>query len=146
MSGKRGMTSDKPAAPPADARPGDDLTALLDGRRRWLKAGRAREQERMTDLGGADQLSAAQRSLIRRLVNVELWIEATEARILGGPAADDDELITLWLTAVKTHMLLSSRLGLQRKARDVPTLQEYLAHKAQEAQQPTQPEEPHDGA
>ena len=132
MSGKRGMTSNKPAAPPADARPGDDLSALLDGRRRWLKAGRAREQERSTDLGGADQLSAAQRSLIRRLVNVELWIEATEARVLGGPAADDDELVTLWLMAVKVHMQLSCRLGLKRRAKDIPTLQDYLRQKSLE--------------
>jgi hypothetical protein len=132
------MTSGKPATPPADARPGDDLTTLLDGRRRWLKAGRAREQERSADLGGADQLSAAQRSLIRRLVNVELWIEATEARILGGSAADDDELVTLWLMAIKVHMQLSVRLGLKRRAKDVPTLQDYLRQKAAEKEQ-----EPH---
>ena len=130
MSGKPGQLSDKPAVPPADALPGDDLAALLDGRCRWVKAGRARELERMTDLGGPNQLSAAARSLIRRLINVELWIEAAEARILGGGRADDVELVSLWLQAVKVHAALSVRLGLKRRAKDVPTLQEVLQGKA----------------
>lgn len=143
MSGKPGQRGIKPTVPLTDARPGDDLAALLDGRCRWVKVGRARELERSTDLGGADQLSAAARSLIRRLINVELWIEATEARILGGPAADDDELVMLWLAAVKVHMQLSARLGLQRRAKPVETLQQYMSRKAQEAPQPP-PETPTD--
>lgn len=120
MSGIKGMTSTKPAAPPLDSRPGDDFSTLLDGRRTWMKQGKAREAERIADLGGPEAVSAAMHSLVRRLVNVELWIEATEARILGGPLADDDELVGLWLKAVKVHESLSARLGLKRYAREVP--------------------------
>ena len=129
MSGKRGMRSNRPKAPPRDSRPDADFLALLDGRYGWVKAIKAREAQHISDLGGTDSLSAAQYSLARRAASIEAWITATEACVLGGDAINDKDLVKLWMYATTTLAAIYQRLGIKRQTKDVPTLDEYLKGK-----------------
>lgn len=98
----------------------------LDGRTAIAVDMRARWQELTDDLGGADRLSYAQRSLVERA----LWLEhfvATQERIL----ADGNDADTGRMTQATNSLLgLYRTLGLERRARDVTSLSDYIAGKA----------------
>ncbi len=78
----------------------------------------------VTDLGGADLLSEAQFSLIRRAAAIECELERLDARLSRDEPVDMDAY-----ARVAGHLRrLFETLGLERKPRDVtPTLEQYLA-------------------
>jgi hypothetical protein len=78
----------------------------------------------VTDLGGADLLSEAQFSLIRRAASIECELERLDARLSMNEPVDMDAY-----ARVAGHLRrLFETLGLERRPRDVaPTLQQYLA-------------------
>ena len=77
------------------------------------------------DLGGFDQLSAADRSLIRYLACLLIEVEAMQGRIMRGEAnVDPDEIIRL---SSETRRCLQ---GIKRRERTKDqSLQEYLARR-----------------
>jgi len=80
-------------------------------------------------MGGLDQCSEIKLGLIRRLAATTVQAELLEARMVNGERVSVSELCTLASTTVR----LSSRLGLDRVAKDVgPTLTEYLAQLREE--------------
>jgi len=101
----------------------------LDGRTVVAKTLRARLSEIMADLGGEDQLSYAQRSLVRRAVWLESWIETQEAAAAEGEQVD----IGRQVQALNSLVGLWRTLGLERRQKNAPTLQEYLRSKEQSA-------------
>ena len=108
---------------PAEFRP--RFLDALDGRTQTAKVLRQRLTEIQGDLGGEGSLSYAKRSLARRAVWLESWIETQEVK-----AADGDEIaIGQQVQAVNSLIGLLKTLGLERKAKDVPSLQQYLAQR-----------------
>jgi len=85
----------------------------------------------VADLGGASELSEAQRQLCRRVALLSLQCEAEEGRAVAGEAIDFDSYGTMVNVLARTLRTL----GLKRIPRDVSLdLQSYLRAKAAEAQ------------
>ena len=108
----------------------EDWLAKLDGRTAIARVIRDRLEDLQTDLGGRDQLSYQQRSLTKRAVWMECIIEQQEIALSRGEAVDQGKLTQ----AVNSLIGLLKTLGLERKAKDVPTLQQYLASRASNAE------------
>lgn len=98
----------------------------MDGRRALARDMQARHREICDDLGGADSLSYLTRSLIERYLWLEYWLAAQEAALADGGEFD----VARWVQAANSAQGIAQRLGLARKAREAPTLQEYLKAKA----------------
>ena len=100
--------------------------ADLDGRTAIAVAMRARWQELTDDMGGADRLSYAQRSLAERALWLEHWIALQERELAAGNDADTGRMTQ----ATNALLGLYRTLGLERRARDVtPDLAAYIAGK-----------------
>ena len=95
----------------------------LDGRLSLARDLRQRFDEVCSDLGGADSLSYMQRSLVERGLWLEYWLATQESELSKGQDFD----VGKWVQAANSLQGIYSKLGLARQARDVPSLQEYLA-------------------
>jgi hypothetical protein len=84
----------------------------------------------VADMGGADMLSEAQAALIRDAAALEIELEKMRGLLSEGQKVDLD----LYGRIAGQRRRILESIGLERKARDVPSLAEYLAGKA--AQQP----------
>ena len=78
------------------------------------------------DLGGVERLSYAQRSLVERALHLEYWLAQQERALIEG--ADFD--VGKWTQAANALQGILTKLGLDRQAKDVPNLHDYLAQKA----------------
>jgi hypothetical protein len=94
----------------------------LDKRTTIAKAIRGRIETIETDLDGADALSHARRSLVRRAVWVEAVIEHDEQRLAAGEAID----LGGHTQAVNTLIGLYRLLGLDRRQRPVRSLRDVM--------------------
>jgi hypothetical protein len=119
----------KQADMPASYAP--DWIERLDGRSTLARVVTERLTALEADLGGRDFLSYQRRSLIKRAVFMEAVIERTEAALARGEEVDHGKLTQ----AVNSLIGLYKTLGLERVARDVPTLHQYIREKQQAAQQ-----------
>jgi hypothetical protein len=79
----------------------------------------------VADLGGRDQLSSLELSLVESFAACHIQIEALNCRVLVGETISLADLCTL----ISTQTRVASRLGLSRRPRDVstPSLSAYLA-------------------
>ena len=100
-----------------------DFAERLDGRTSIAKAILGRIEAIQTDLGGADGLSHARRSLIRRVVWLEAIVEHSEQRLAGGEGID----LGGHTQAINTLIGLYRLLGLERRQRPVKTLREVMS-------------------
>jgi len=99
----------------------------LDGRTAIAVEMRARWQELTSDLGGADRLSYAQRSLVERALWIEHWIAMQERILADGGDADTGRMTQ----ATNSLLGLYRTLGLERRSRNVtPDLAAYIGGKA----------------
>ena len=98
----------------------------LDGRTAIAQELRARYAAFTNDLGGVDRLSYAQRSLVERALHLEYWLAQQERALIEG--ADFD--VGKWTQAANALQGILTKLGLDRQAKDVPNLHDYLAQKA----------------
>lgn len=98
---------------------------MLDKRSAIAQTMHARYDQITNDLGGADNLSYVQRSLVTRYLWSEYWIQQQEQAIAEGREVD----IGKYIQAVNGASGLAAKLGLQRVAKDVPNLADYLAAK-----------------
>ena len=105
------------------------VLADIDHRSAWMRRLRDLIQLHMSDLGGDDNVSEAERSLVRRASMLELQCELLEQRFAQaeGGAATSAQLADYQRAAGTLRRLLTS-LGLQRRQKDVtPSLEQYLA-------------------
>lgn len=107
--------------PPEQYAPG--YLEELDGRTAAARLMRQRFIAFTNDLGGADHLSYAQRSLVERGLWLEFWMAQQEECLARG----DDFDVARWTQAANSLQGIYSKLGLERKARDVPDLQSILS-------------------
>lgn len=105
---------------PTNHRPG--WLDSLDGRYNIARELRARFDEVCNDLGGADRLSYAQRSLAERALWLEYWLSQQEQKLAKG--ADFD--VSRWIQAANSLQGIYTRLGLERRTCEAPDLQTYL--------------------
>jgi hypothetical protein len=94
----------------------------LDGRLGFAQALKSRFAVICTDLGGEDRLSYMQRSLIERSLFLEFWISQHEAALAAGREFNAGS----WTQAINALQGLYARLGILRRAREVPALADYL--------------------
>ena len=95
-----------------------------DGKSAWARRWRDLIALHAEDLGGADILSEAQLSLIRRSATIEIELECMEGRLSRGEHADLD----LFNRAAGNLRRLLETLGIERAKRDVtPTLDDIVA-------------------
>lgn len=80
------------------------------------------------DLGGADRLSYAQRSLAERALWLEYWLAWQEEALAEGRMADFDP--GRWTQAANALQGILTKLGLERAQRDVTDLQSYIRGQA----------------
>lgn len=99
--------------------------AKMDTRMALVREMRDRFEAFASDLGGADQLSYAQRSLVERGLWLEYWLADQERQLATGAEFD----VGKWVQAANSLQGIYSKLGLERRARDVPSLATYLASK-----------------
>jgi hypothetical protein len=106
---------------------GRQLFIAGDPRSAWSRRFHDLVVGHVSDLGGADILSEAQFSLIRRAAAIECELERLDARLSVGDAVDMDSY-----ARVAGHLRrLFETLGLERRPRDVaPSLRELLQAEA----------------
>jgi hypothetical protein len=117
-----------PPGRPAKARPRDPQrsritngSALLpgvDGRSAWIRRCKDVIESHLSDLGGEDNTSAAERSIIRRASVMTVELERMEAIFAVAGEAKPEQLDLYQRTAANLRRLLEA-IGLQRRSKDV---------------------------
>jgi hypothetical protein len=106
----------------------------LDGRTRAVRAARDLHHGFLSDLGGADYVTTAQRELSQRAACLGAALEDLEAAMLGG----DEISLSDYTTMVNAQRRVLSDIGLERRAHDItaraPSVEAYLAHRKEAAE------------
>jgi hypothetical protein len=110
---------------------GSALLHGVDGRNVWVRRCKDVIASHLSDFGGPDNTSAAERSIIRRASVITVELERLESRFALAGEASADDLDLYQRTAGNLRRLLEA-VGLQRRARDVtpPSVEDYVAHLA----------------
>jgi hypothetical protein len=90
----------------------------IDGRSAWVRRCRDLIGLHLSDLGGRDNCSVAEASLVRRASVVTVELEQLEAKFAAAGRAAPADLETYQRCTNTLRRLLES-IGLQRRARDV---------------------------
>jgi len=99
----------------------------VDGRTTWVRRLRDLIEAHVDDLGGADRISQAERSIVRRVATLTVELERMEAKFAEAGEALPQELDLYQRTAGNLRRLLEA-IGMERRARDVtPSLQDIIA-------------------
>lgn len=128
-----GLSADSSPAMPARARSrvsnGKALfaDATVDGRGAWARRLRDLLVLHISDLGGEDMVTAAERSIIRRVATITVELELLEKKFALSDGADAADL-DLYVRSAGGLRRLFEAIGLKRIARDVtPTLDDIAA-------------------
>ena len=106
-----------------------DFMERLDKRTVLGKAVSERFRTVAMDCGGLDTLSHVKTGLIKRFLWMECVIEGFELQLAAGNQID----VGSYSQLTNTWLGLARQLGLERKVRPVPNLQDYIASKASES-------------
>jgi hypothetical protein len=90
----------------------------VDGRSPWVRRCKDIIASHISDLGGEDNTSAAERSLVRRAAVMTTELEMLEARFANAGQAESNDL-DLYVRASGNLRRLLESVGLQRRAREV---------------------------
>ena len=88
----------------------------------WVRRCKELVADHIADLGGEDNCSAAERSIIRRAAVLTTELEGLEVKFALAGQANADDLDLYQRTAGNLRRLLEA-VGLQRRARDVTNSQ-----------------------
>jgi hypothetical protein len=107
---------------------GSVLLVGVDQRSAWVRRCKDILASHLSDLGGEDNTSAAERSIIRRASVMTVELERLEAKFAVAGEADADELDQYSRIAANMRRLLEA-VGLRRRPREVQqTLEAYLTN------------------
>jgi hypothetical protein len=95
----------------------------LDGRTRARREAERLFREMIADMGGEEQVSAGKRALAEAASVTKAMCDDVGARFLLGESIDPAGYATL----TNSLRRLVESCGLERRVRDAPTLQQYLA-------------------
>lgn len=121
--------ADTPEAAPRKGRSritnGSTLLPGVDGRSAWVRRCKDVIASHISDLGGIENCSAAEYSIVRRASTLTVELERLEAKFATAGEADANELDQYARVAANLRRLLEA-VGLQRRPRDIspPTLDE----------------------
>jgi hypothetical protein len=100
-----------------------------DGNTKWSRRYRDLIAAHVVDLGGAELLSEAQASLVRRASAIEVELEEMEGKLSMGLPVDLD----LFTRSASHLRRILETLGLERRPKDVtPSLRTYLDQSAKQ--------------
>jgi hypothetical protein len=106
---------------------GSKLLPGIDGRSLWARRFRDVLASFVSDAGGADMVSEAERTILRRSATLVVELEMLESQFAEGHGADPADL-DLYARVSGTLTRLLERVGLERRQRDVsPTLEDVVA-------------------
>ena len=95
----------------------------------WVRRCKDLIRELVADLGGVDNTSAAERSLVRRAAVLTTELERLETRFAIAGEGNPDELDQYARVAGNLRRLLEA-VGLRRRPRDIsPSLSDYLVER-----------------
>jgi hypothetical protein len=97
---------------------GSALLPGVDGRSPWVRRCKDIIASHLSDMGGVDNTSAAERSLVRRAAVMTTELEMLEAKFATAGSAKPDDL-DLYVRASGNLRRLLEAVGLQRRAREV---------------------------
>ena len=104
---------------------GSAVVAGVDQRSTWCRRLRDLVQLHLSDLGGEDNVSEAEKSLIRRVAVLSVEMERMEAAFAVDEAEAD--ALDAYQRASNSLRRLLTTLGLKRRARDItPSLSTYI--------------------
>lgn len=103
----------------------------LDGRYALARDLRDRFQALTDDLGGAANLSYAQRALAEHALWLDHWLHQQERALAEGRNSDFD--VGRWTQGLNALSGVLTKLGLKRVPRDVPDLSQWLRDREQAA-------------
>ena len=107
---------------------GSTLLSGVDGRSTWVRRLRDLIALHLSDLGGDDAVSEAERSIVRRIATLTVELERMEAGFALAGEALPAQLDLYQRTAGNLRRLLEA-IGLERRAREVlPSVADYVAH------------------
>jgi hypothetical protein len=113
---------------------GSALLAGVDGRSMWARRLRDLIELHVSDLGGSDVITAAERSIVRRAATLTVELERMEGAFASAGEATPEALDLYSRTAGNLRRLLES-VGLQRRAKDItPDLRDYVSARSAEAE------------
>lgn len=103
----------------------------LDRRYGLCRQLRSEYMEVADDLGGEDTLSSVSRTLVEKFVFLQFVTRTLEIKIsVAESYTIDSQLLSQWLSSVKTLAGLAKLLGLERRARQIESdLESYLSKK-----------------
>jgi hypothetical protein len=101
---------------------GKDVLPHTDGRSLIVRRFRDVASALLADAAGEDQCSEARRQLIRRFAAGAVLAEQLESRLANGEQIDVSE----WALLSSTLTRLAGKIGIDRRQKPVPTLDEYL--------------------
>jgi hypothetical protein len=114
---------------------GSTLLVDVDHRSAWMRRLRDLIANHISDLGGDEVVSGAERILVRRAAMLCLQCEMIEARWNETAGEASPKQIDVYQRTANTLRRLLATLGLERRARDItPDLQSYLNSKAEAAE------------
>jgi hypothetical protein len=97
-----------------------------DNRGRWVRRAKDLIALHLSDLGGEDNTSSAERSIVRRVAVLTVELEALEREFATAGQATPEKLELYQRTANSLRRLLEA-VGLQRRPRDVtPSLTDIM--------------------
>jgi hypothetical protein len=103
----------------------------IDGRSPWVRRCKDVINTHVADLGGVDNCSAAERSIIRRAAVLTTELEQLEIKFASAGEASPDDLEIYQRAANSLRRMLES-IGLHRRPRDItPTLSEIMRQDAE---------------
>jgi hypothetical protein len=100
---------------------GSQLLPGVDGRSAWVRRCKDIINLHLADLGGANNCSAAEHSIIRRASVMTVELEHLEAKFANAGVANPSDLDLYFRGCGNLRRLLEG-LGLERRARDVTTI------------------------
>jgi hypothetical protein len=112
---------------------GTALLSGVDGRSVWARRLRDLIESHVSDLGGNDSVTAAERSIVRRAATLTVELERMETVFAGAGEASPEALDLYGRTAGNLRRLLES-VGLRRRAKDItPDLRDYVTARSETA-------------
>lgn len=124
------MTITPPSRQRSKITNGSALLSNVDGRCAWIRRTKDLIALHLADLGGPENATAAEASIVRRAAVLSVELETMEATFATAGSATSEQLALYGTTSNSLRRLLES-VGLERRARDVtPTLDAYIASKA----------------
>jgi len=108
----------------------------VDRRSSWARRMRDLLSEHIADLGGENNTSAAERSIIRRVATISTELELLERKFVDANGARAEDL-QMYISAANSLRRLLEAVGLQRRARDVtPSLNDIMREEMPQEETP----------